>query len=95
MKNVKNILIVVAVVFAAILLLLALVPLYVLREGEQAVIVQFGKIVRVDTEAGVAEAADHAAEGTHPPSDLNGSADYRRHLAAVLTRRAVLKATEP
>ena len=33
-----------------------------------------------------------AAEGTHPPSDLNGDADYRRHLATVLTRRAVLAA---
>ena len=27
--------------------------------------------------------------GTNPPSDLNGDADYRRHLATVLTRRAV------
>ncbi|GGL32369.1 xanthine dehydrogenase family protein subunit M [Phycicoccus endophyticus] len=33
-----------------------------------------------------------AAEGTHPPSDLNGDADYRRHLATVLTRRAVRSA---
>jgi aerobic carbon-monoxide dehydrogenase medium subunit len=32
---------------------------------------------------------DSAAEGTTPPSDLNGDADYRRHLAPVLTRRAV------
>lgn len=44
------------------------------------------------TEEGVAAAAARAAEGTHPPSDLNGDADYRRHLAGVLTRRAVLKA---
>jgi aerobic carbon-monoxide dehydrogenase medium subunit len=29
---------------------------------------------------------------TNPPSDLNGKADYRRHLARVLTRRAVAKA---
>src|SRR5439155_20799250 len=40
----------------------------------------------------VAAAAAHAAEGTDPPSDLNGEAAYRRHLAAVLTRRAVLTA---
>lgn len=33
-----------------------------------------------------------AAEGTSPPSDLNGDADYRRHLARVLARRAVLAA---
>lgn len=32
------------------------------------------------------------AEGTNPPSDLNGDADYRKHLAGVLTRRAVLTA---
>ncbi len=32
------------------------------------------------------------AEGTRPPSDLNGDADYRRHLATVLARRAVLAA---
>jgi carbon-monoxide dehydrogenase medium subunit len=44
------------------------------------------------TEDGVREAADQAAEGTNPPSDLNGDADYRKHLARVLTRRAVLKA---
>ena len=40
----------------------------------------------------VRTAAARAAEGTDPPSDLNGAADYRRHLATVLTRRAVLAA---
>ncbi|MDN4162596.1 FAD binding domain-containing protein [Nocardioides abyssi] len=44
------------------------------------------------TADGVREAASRAAEGTNPPSDLNGDADYRRHLATVLTRRAVLTA---
>jgi carbon-monoxide dehydrogenase medium subunit len=34
-------------------------------------------------------ASQHAAEGTNPPSDLSAQADYRRHLATVLTRRAV------
>ena len=39
-------------------------------------------------EAGaIAEAAAHAADGTTPPEDLGGKADYRRHLAQVLTRR--------
>lgn len=37
-----------------------------------------------------AEAASaHAADGTSPPSDTFASADYRRHLAQVLTRRAL------
>lgn len=44
------------------------------------------------TAEGVAEACAKAADGTSPPSDLNGDADYRRHLATVLTKRAVLKA---
>ena len=50
--------------------------------------------------AGAAEAAWNAgedpgagaAEGTDPPSDTNGSADYRRHLVQVLVRRAVEEA---
>jgi len=42
--------------------------------------------------AAVKAAAAHAAEGTSPPSDLNGSAEYRRHLANVLTARAVAAA---
>ncbi|WP_235738550.1 FAD binding domain-containing protein [Nocardioides alcanivorans] len=44
------------------------------------------------TEDAVRAAAASAAEGTNPPSDLNGDSDYRRHLATVLTRRAVLAA---
>jgi carbon-monoxide dehydrogenase medium subunit len=44
------------------------------------------------TDDAVRRAAASAAEGTNPPSDLNGDADYRRHLATVLTRRAVLAA---
>jgi carbon-monoxide dehydrogenase medium subunit len=44
------------------------------------------------TEDAVRAAAEHATDGTNPPSDLNGDADYRRHLAGVLTRRAVLAA---
>ena len=44
------------------------------------------------TDEAVRLAAASAGEGTNPPSDLNGDADYRRHLAGVLTRRAVLAA---
>lgn len=47
---------------------------------------------RPATDDVVRDACAAAAEGTDPPSDLNGSADYRRHLATVLTRRAVLAA---
>lgn len=32
------------------------------------------------------------AEGTNPPDDLNGDAEYRRHLAGVLAGRAIVKA---
>jgi carbon-monoxide dehydrogenase medium subunit len=34
-------------------------------------------------------AARHAADGTEPPADLHGAPDYRRHLAQVLTGRAL------
>jgi carbon-monoxide dehydrogenase medium subunit len=44
------------------------------------------------TEEAVRAAVASVADGTNPPSDLNGGADYRRHLASVLTRRAVLAA---
>jgi aerobic carbon-monoxide dehydrogenase medium subunit len=37
-------------------------------------------------------AAEHAAEGTDPITDGNADADYRSHLAKVLTRRAVTTA---
>ena len=35
------------------------------------------------------DAAALAAEGTDPPSDLNASPEFRRHLATVLVRRAL------
>lgn len=37
-------------------------------------------------------AAEHAAEGTDPVTDGNADAEYRTHLARVLTRRAVATA---
>jgi aerobic carbon-monoxide dehydrogenase medium subunit len=42
--------------------------------------------------AAVKAAAAHVGEGTSPPSDTDGSAEYRRHLASVLTTRAVVGA---
>jgi carbon-monoxide dehydrogenase medium subunit len=42
--------------------------------------------------ASAADAAAAAAEGTEPPTDLNASPDYRRHLAQVLVRRALEEA---
>jgi carbon-monoxide dehydrogenase medium subunit len=39
--------------------------------------------------AEIARAAEQAAEGTEPPGDLNATPDYKRHLARVLTRRAL------
>jgi carbon-monoxide dehydrogenase medium subunit len=41
------------------------------------------------TPVAIASAAEQAAEGTDPPEDLNASEDYKRHLARVLTRRAL------
>ncbi|MFI1414250.1 FAD binding domain-containing protein [Streptomyces sp. NPDC020707] len=41
---------------------------------------------------GVARAAQSAAEGTRPAADPAASAEYREHLARVLTRRSVLAA---
>jgi carbon-monoxide dehydrogenase medium subunit len=41
----------------------------------------------------IPSAAEAAAEGTNPPGDLNATPDYKRHLARVLTRRALELAT--
>jgi aerobic carbon-monoxide dehydrogenase medium subunit len=40
----------------------------------------------------IAGAAAHAGEGSEPPGDLNATPDYKRHLATVLTRRALEEA---
>ena len=43
--------------------------------------------------ASPAEAAERASDGLEPSSDVRASADYRRHLARVLTRRALEQAS--
>jgi len=43
--------------------------------------------------ATLAEAASRAGEGLDPPSDINASAEFRRHLATVLVHRALVEAT--
>lgn len=40
----------------------------------------------------LADAASVAADGTEPPEDLNGDAEYRRHLARVLVGRGIADA---
>ena len=40
----------------------------------------------------IGRAAEQAAEGADPPGDLNATPDYKRHLARVLTRRALEEA---
>jgi carbon-monoxide dehydrogenase medium subunit len=40
----------------------------------------------------IAAAAEHAAEGTSPVGDLNATPQYKQHLAAVLTQRALTTA---
>jgi aerobic carbon-monoxide dehydrogenase medium subunit len=42
----------------------------------------------------IAAAAGQAAVGTDPPADLNASAEYKRHLATVLCRRALEQASQ-
>ena len=58
----------------------------------RATSVEQALVGRQASDDAVREACATAADGTNPPSDLNGDAGYRKHLATVLTRRAVLAA---
>ncbi len=40
-----------------------------------------------------ADAAEHASDGLNPSGDLRASADYKKHLSRVLTRRAIEQAS--
>ncbi len=58
----------------------------------RATVVEQALVGQPATAEAVKAACAAAADGTNPPSDTNGDADYRRHLAGVLTGRAVLAA---
>jgi aerobic carbon-monoxide dehydrogenase medium subunit len=64
---------------------MALVPI-------RASAVEQALVGREATAEAIRDAAGRAAEGTSPVSDANADEDYRRHLATVLTGRAVLAA---
>ena len=49
----KKLIITLVIIVIAILLFLVIGPLYIVEEGEQAVVVRFGRIVQVQTEAGL------------------------------------------
>ncbi|HSD80949.1 MAG TPA: xanthine dehydrogenase family protein subunit M [Solirubrobacteraceae bacterium] len=44
------------------------------------------------TAEAIGAAAEQAGEGTDPPGDLNATPEYKRHLARVITRRALQRA---
>ncbi len=58
----------------------------------RAAAVEQALVGREATPEAIRDAAALAAEGTSPMSDANADEDYRRHLATVLTGRAVLAA---
>ena len=58
----------------------------------RATAVEQALVGREATAEAIRDAAGLAAQGTSPMSDANADEDYRRHLATVLTGRAVLAA---
>lgn len=54
--------------------------------------VEQGLVGQPATAQAIKQATAAAGHGTEPPSDANADADFRRHLAGVLTGRAVLAA---
>jgi carbon-monoxide dehydrogenase medium subunit len=58
----------------------------------RATAVEQALVGRRATPEAIRDAARAAGEGTSPPTDANGDAEYRRHLAGVLAARAVTAA---
>jgi len=56
--------------------------------------VEAALVGEVPSERQVADAAQRVVESIDPPSDVHGSAAYRRKLAIVMTRRAILLAAQ-
>ena len=57
----------------------------------EAAALMVGQVV---DEARIAAVAQAAVDGVDPEGDIHASADFRRHLSGVLTRRALTKAAE-
>ena len=55
-------------------------------------LIQYAVEEAVASGASPADAAEHAADGTEPSSDTAASAEFRKHLARVLTKRALAEA---
>ena len=49
----KKLIIILVVIIVGFLLFLAIGPFYTIKEGQQAVVVRFGRIIQVQTEAGL------------------------------------------
>jgi carbon-monoxide dehydrogenase medium subunit len=62
-------------------------PLFIAAAGDSLV----GKTI---SDEAIAEAARIAQAAATPITDMRGTAEYRKHLSAVLTRRALQKAIE-
>ncbi|MBI4458712.1 MAG: xanthine dehydrogenase family protein subunit M [Acidobacteria bacterium] len=67
----------------------AVAPTPVLLQRERLLLP--GKKVEEKT---LQQAAEEAMEASHPISDIRGSAEYRRELVGILTRRAILNARQ-
>jgi carbon-monoxide dehydrogenase medium subunit len=63
-----------------------------LSVGPSPLVLDLTEAAAADGTDGFAAAADRARQQLDPEPDIHATADYRRHLAGVLTRRALLEA---